>query len=85
MCAECHSTNLQKGYDPKTGTFNTTWSEINVSCEACHNGAKQHIAQSTPDESGQLPLFFPAGEQLLVSGRRVRRFESCFETDRFIG
>ena len=30
MCAECHSTNLRKNYDPKLKRFNTTWSEINV-------------------------------------------------------
>ncbi|MBT8120633.1 MAG: cytochrome c family protein, partial [Gammaproteobacteria bacterium] len=35
MCAECHSTNLQKNYDSKTDTFKTSWSEINVSCESC--------------------------------------------------
>ena len=34
MCADCHSTNLRKNYDPATNTFNTTWSEIDVSCEA---------------------------------------------------
>lgn len=31
MCAECHSTNLIKGYDADTETYATTWSEINVS------------------------------------------------------
>ena len=36
MCAECHSTHLEKNYDPVTRTFSTTWSEIDVSCEACH-------------------------------------------------
>ena len=36
MCAECHSTNLQKNFDPDTGTYATTWSEIDVSCEACN-------------------------------------------------
>jgi tetratricopeptide (TPR) repeat protein len=44
MCAECHSTNLQKNYDPKTDTYNTIWSEINVSCEACHGPGSQHAA-----------------------------------------
>jgi len=39
MCAECHSTNLQKNYDSKTDTFKTSWSEIDVSCEACHGPA----------------------------------------------
>ncbi|MHC4776051.1 MAG: multiheme c-type cytochrome, partial [Planctomycetota bacterium] len=44
MCAECHSTNLVKGYDAGTGTFSTTWSEINVSCEACHGPGSRHVA-----------------------------------------
>ncbi|MCD4728761.1 MAG: tetratricopeptide repeat protein [Pirellulales bacterium] len=43
MCADCHSTNLQKAYDINTGTFNTTWSEIDVSCEACHGPSSEHI------------------------------------------
>ena len=43
MCAECHSTDLHKNYDAKTGTYNTTWSEINVSCEACHGPGKDHV------------------------------------------
>jgi len=44
MCAECHSTNLQKNYDPATKAFASTWSEINVSCEACHGPASNHLA-----------------------------------------
>ena len=44
MCAECHSTNLRKGYDPATDTYQTTWSEINVSCEACHGPGSRHVA-----------------------------------------
>jgi tetratricopeptide (TPR) repeat protein len=43
MCADCHSTNLRKNYDPATNTFRTTWSEIDVSCEACHGPASDHI------------------------------------------
>jgi Flp pilus assembly protein TadD len=43
MCAECHSTNLQKNYDPDSDSFNTTWSEINVSCEACHGPGSRHV------------------------------------------
>jgi tetratricopeptide (TPR) repeat protein len=44
MCAECHSTNLIKGYDAETATFSTTWSEIDVSCEACHGPGSRHVA-----------------------------------------
>ncbi len=43
MCAECHSTHLQKNYDHKKDTFSTTWSEIDVSCEACHGPSSQHV------------------------------------------
>jgi tetratricopeptide (TPR) repeat protein len=44
MCAECHSTNLQKNYDPASRAYRTTWSEIDVACEACHGPGSQHIA-----------------------------------------
>ena len=44
MCAECHSTNLIKGFDASTEAFETTWSEIDVSCEACHGPASRHVA-----------------------------------------
>ncbi len=47
MCAECHSTNLVMGYDADTDSFNTTYSEISVGCEACHGPATTHIDQAT--------------------------------------
>ncbi len=43
MCAECHTTNLQKNYDLKTNTFKTTWSEIDVGCQACHGPGSNHV------------------------------------------
>ena len=46
MCAECHSTNLQKKYDSDSDTFKTSWSEIDVSCEACHGPASNHVKWS---------------------------------------
>jgi hypothetical protein len=36
QCAECHSTHLEKNYDLATDSYKTTWSEIDVACEACH-------------------------------------------------
>ena len=44
QCAECHSTNLRKNFDAKTGTFETKWSEIDVACEACHGPGSNHVA-----------------------------------------
>jgi predicted CXXCH cytochrome family protein len=43
MCADCHSTNLKKNFDPVTKSYNTTWSEINVGCEACHGPSSEHL------------------------------------------
>jgi tetratricopeptide (TPR) repeat protein len=43
MCADCHSTNLQKNYDVAKGQYHTTWSEIDVSCEACHGPGSLHV------------------------------------------
>lgn len=52
MCADCHSTNLHKNYDSKTTTYNTTYSEINVACEACHGPSSKHNAYyENPDEN----------------------------------
>jgi tetratricopeptide (TPR) repeat protein len=44
MCAECHSTNLKKNYNIQSDAYQTTWSEIDVSCEACHGPGSRHVA-----------------------------------------
>jgi predicted CXXCH cytochrome family protein len=43
-CAECHSTDVHKNYDATGNRYRTTWSEINVACEACHGAASRHVA-----------------------------------------
>ncbi|MEO1619168.1 MAG: cytochrome c3 family protein, partial [Planctomycetota bacterium] len=43
MCADCHSTDLKRNFDPKSATYRTTFSEIDVSCEACHGPASLHV------------------------------------------
>jgi hypothetical protein len=42
QCAACHSTHLKKGYDAASDGYKTTFSEINVACEACHGPASRH-------------------------------------------
>lgn len=42
-CAYCHSTNLKKNYDLLADNYRTTFSEINVSCEACHGPGSLHV------------------------------------------
>lgn len=43
MCAECHSTNLQKNFDIETACYQTRFSEIDVSCETCHGPGSLHV------------------------------------------
>lgn len=55
MCADCHSTNVKKNFDVETNAYKTTYSEINVGCEACHGPSSQHLqwakATTKPDGS----------------------------------
>jgi Tfp pilus assembly protein PilF len=41
-CAECHSTDLKKNYTAASRSFETTFEELNVSCEACHGPGDTH-------------------------------------------
>ncbi|HEX3084481.1 MAG TPA: multiheme c-type cytochrome, partial [Pyrinomonadaceae bacterium] len=43
QCADCHSTNLRKNYDPQKETYKTTWDVINVSCQSCHGPGSAHV------------------------------------------
>ncbi len=43
MCAECHSTEVKKNYDPARDVYATTWFQINVGCQACHGPASKHV------------------------------------------
>lgn len=56
MCADCHSTNLKQNYFPEADSFHTTWSEINVGCEACHGAGGDHVAFMHSDEASQATL-----------------------------
>ena len=53
MCADCHSTNLQKDYRLAEDRYQTTWSDINVSCEACHGPGSRHVAWAQEALSGR--------------------------------
>ena len=54
QCAECHSTNLRKSYDLAQDRFETTFSEIDVSCEACHGPASHHLSWARAAAGGEI-------------------------------
>ena len=43
QCADCHSTNVSKGYRTD-GSYEPSWSETDVSCEACHGPGSGHVS-----------------------------------------
>ncbi|MDA8814920.1 multiheme c-type cytochrome [Luminiphilus sp.] len=45
-CAECHSTNVVKGYDAATREYATTYDQIDVGCEGCHGPGSTHVKQA---------------------------------------
>jgi len=59
MCAECHSTNLRKNYDYTKDAYDTQWNEIDVSCEACHGPASNHVQWAQAIAKGES---WPASE-----------------------
>jgi predicted CXXCH cytochrome family protein len=56
MCAECHSTNLKKNYDLATDSYRTSWSEIDVSCEACHGPGSNHVKWAELPDMARPPV-----------------------------
>lgn len=43
MCADCHTTNLHKNFEPKTKEYRTTFTEIHVGCQSCHGYCGKHV------------------------------------------
>ena len=43
ICADCHSTRLERRYDPQADGFDTRWAELSVGCEACHGPGAEHV------------------------------------------
>ena len=58
MCADCHSTNLHKNFNSETNTYNTKYSEINVSCEACHGPGEAHVKFYKSNSKGLPPKMY---------------------------
>jgi tetratricopeptide (TPR) repeat protein len=71
MCAQCHSTNLEKNYDPESDSYNTTWSDIDVGCEACHGPGSGHVewAQMSEMARPQVSNFELAQQTSGISSR----------------
>jgi tetratricopeptide (TPR) repeat protein len=58
QCAECHSTNLKKNYDPKQDRYHTSFANIDVSCEACHGPGSRHVQWAKAEEGWSSALSY---------------------------
>lgn len=85
-CAECHSTDLQKNYDAASRTFETTFSEINVGCEACHGPGEKHLELAAAGKLENTPHSgFPTdlaqrGEWAFPEGEAIARRRSGLQS-----
>ncbi len=41
-CLACHATDLKFDFDPETKQYSTSWLELAIGCEACHNPGSKH-------------------------------------------
>lgn len=72
MCAECHSTGLEKRYDFAADSYDSRWFQIDVGCQACHGPASRHRAAI----EGGTGLEH-AGFDLDLSADATQQIETC--------
>ncbi len=71
MCAECHSTWVERRYDLASDSFDTRWAELSVGCEACHGPGAEHVrsakAATASTPIAPLPVRLTSSEPWLPS------------------
>ena len=53
QCAKCHSTGLNKNYELAADSYATSWTDVNVACEACHGPGSRHVAWAKNSEQSR--------------------------------
>lgn len=53
MCADCHGTRVDRGYDADSDAYATTWAEIDVACESCHGPGSLHVERAKARAAGR--------------------------------
>jgi predicted CXXCH cytochrome family protein len=59
ICADCHSTWVERRYDVTADSFDTRWAELSVGCEACHGPGAEHVRTAKTATSQRPPAAFP--------------------------
>lgn len=75
VCADCHSTAFEKGYDETKDTFQSSWAELDVGCEACHGPGSVHVewaeAGAKPPVAGLVVSLERAPQWTIPEGART--------------
>jgi Tfp pilus assembly protein PilF len=67
MCADCHSTLVERRYDPTVDRFDTRWAELSVGCEACHGPGAEHVRTAKAGNPAPLAVILTRSEPWLPS------------------
>ncbi|NJM94901.1 MAG: hypothetical protein HC842_09750 [Cytophagales bacterium] len=77
MCADCHSTQVDKNFDPASESYQTRFAEVSVGCEACHGPGETHVKamqSGAKDYAPEKDLYLTAG---LSSRAQVDQCARC--------
>ncbi len=73
-CADCHSTAVVRGYRPASDSYETEYSSIDVSCEACHGAASRHVAWARKKAAGRVDPLPNGGFSASLLAPKERRW-----------
>ena len=65
MCADCHSDELRRNYDPSINSFDTQYTGINVGCVSCHGVMDNHLTQIQSRNMTEKKSAFETGQWAL--------------------
>ncbi len=68
QCADCHATNVRRGWDDQVGAYATEYDELGVGCEACHGPGSLHVSGAGTGKLVPMP-------REIVSAPRIWQFE----------
>ncbi|MEI9947543.1 MAG: tetratricopeptide repeat protein [Pseudomonadota bacterium] len=57
VCADCHSTLVERRYDLEKDGFDTRWAERSVGCEACHGPGAEHVSAANRGDKSSLAAY----------------------------
>ncbi|HKO49226.1 MAG TPA: tetratricopeptide repeat protein [Polyangiaceae bacterium] len=67
VCADCHSTWVERRYDPAQDSFDSRWAEQSVGCEACHGPGAEHVRSAKTGKAAPFAVRLKPPEPWLPS------------------